>query len=137
MPRIPVSITDLDPIGAFVEHSFLAAPDQTKLVRSLRCKVPSVACRRAERLEDLTLLLPSDVVDHVLCWLHGQEEGSDSLRLEALVSLYGLSARSYSIQLPPSYDTLLLRCINSQVCLHVRYTTADAPFKLSYHSVCN
>jgi hypothetical protein len=64
------------------------------------------------------LLLPSDVVDHVLCWLQEHEEGINLQRLEALVSLYGLSARSYSIQLPPSYDVLLLKCISSQVRSH-------------------
>lgn len=92
-------------------------------------------CRRSDRLEDLTLLLPSDVVDHVLCWLHDQEEGIDPLRLEALVSLYGLSARSYGIQLPPSYDTLLLRCINSQVCLHV--LLGAGPLLVYCHNSCS
>lgn len=72
-------------------------------------------CRRVERMEDLTLLLPSDVVDHVLLWLLEHDEGADLRRLEALVSSYGLSARSYSIQLPPSYNALLLRSITTQV----------------------
>lgn len=82
------------------------------------CPKPShvlTVCRRVERLEELTLLLPSDVVDLVLCWLHEHKE-ADNQRLEALVSLYGLSARSCGIALPPTYDTLLLKCIGSQVC---------------------
>lgn len=101
-----------------------------------RSERTSSAYRRAECLEDLTLLLPSDVVNHVLCWLH-EQEGIEALRLEALVSLYGLSARSYSIQLPPSYDSLLLRCISSQVQLPVLLVSARGLLKACCSITCD
>jgi hypothetical protein len=62
------------------------------------------------------VLLPGDVVDLVLAWLH-EHEKLEAVRLEALISQYGLSARAHGIQLPPSYNTLLLSSISAQVFL--------------------
>lgn len=62
----------------------------------------------------LRVLKPSDVVNDVLLWLHNCGEVAPA-RMEAYVSSFGLSARRYSIVLPPSHGALLLQCITSQV----------------------
>lgn len=69
----------------------------------------------------LQVLKPSDIVNDVLLWLHKAGTAAPA-RVEAYVSSFGLSARRYSIILPPAHGALLLQCISSQVHHHLPLT---------------
>eukprot|EP00892_Ulva_mutabilis_P004727 jgi/Ulvmu1/2626/UM014_0078.1 len=84
----------------------------TKVFDNLNSRFAAHA-RRSSDIASLRVLKPSDIVNEVLLWLHKGRE-AEPARLEAYISSFGVSARRYSIVLPPAHGALLLQCIVGQ-----------------------